>query len=139
MDAILALYMLGAVVSAASLSKLRSRLVLSSAKHPSLPGHSRLARRLSTLAPFYEYDETEFFRSDDAPEEIAALRRTGFMRLSEIFRERFADTVRLTAEVEDSISDLQFTNAYRVPFQYRRLVRRHLNAGAFVRSSDGVT
>jgi len=139
MDAILALYTLGAVASAASISKLRSRLALSCAKHPSLPGHSRLARRLASLAPFYEYDEAEFFGSDGAPQEIAALRRSGFMRLSGIFRERYAATARLTAEIEEGISDLQFTTAYRVPFQYRRLVREHLNAGAFVRSSDGVT
>ena len=139
MDAILALYALGAAASAASLTKLRRRLLLSSAKHFSLPGHSRLARRLASFAPFYEYDEAEFFRSDDAPEEVAARRRGGFMRLSEIYRQRFALTARLTAEVEDSISDLQFTSAYRVPFQYRRLVRQHLNAGAFVQSSEGVT
>lgn len=139
MDAILALYALGAVASAASLSKLRNRLELSRAKHPSLPGHSRLAQRLAALAPFYEYDENDFFRSDDAPEEIATLRRAGFMRLSEIYRTRFAATAALTAEVEAGLSDLQFTSAYRVPFQYRRLVRLHLNAGAFVRSSDGVT
>ena len=139
MDAILALYALGAAASAASLSKLRRRLVLSRAKHPSLPGHSRLARRLASLAPFYEYDETDFFRSDDAPEAIAALRRAGFMQLSEIYRQRFAATAGLTAEVEGSISDLQFTAAYRVPFQYRRLVRQYLNPDAFVQSSDGVT
>jgi glutamate-1-semialdehyde 2,1-aminomutase len=139
MDAILALYALGAAASAASLSKLRRRLVLSRAKQPSLSGHSRLARRLASLAPFYEYDETAFFRSDDAPEAIAALRRAGFMHLSEIYRQRFAATAGLTAEVEGSISDLQFTAAYRVPFQYRRLVRQYLNPDAFVQSSDGVT
>jgi glutamate-1-semialdehyde 2,1-aminomutase len=139
MDATLTLYAIGALVSAASLPTLKSRLELSSAKHRSFPRHSRLAQRLARLAPFYEYDEARFFRSDDAPEEIAALRHAGFMRLSAIYRERFANTVRLTAEVEDSISDLQFTNAHRVPFQYQRLVRRYLNAGAFVRSSDGVT
>src|SRR5271165_970763 len=139
MDAILALYALGAAASAASLRKLSRRLALSSAKHPSLPGHSRLAQRLASIAPFYEYDEAEFFRSDGAPDDIAALRRMGFMRLSEIYRQRFAATARLTAQVEDSISDLQFTSAYRVPFQYRRLVRRYLNAGAFVQSSEGVT
>jgi glutamate-1-semialdehyde 2,1-aminomutase len=139
MDAILALYALGAAASAASLSKLRRRLALSRAKHPSLPGHSRLARRLASLAPFYEYDQTDFFRSDDAPEAIAALRRAGFMQLSEIYRQRFAATAGLTAEVEGSISDLQFTAAYRVPFQFRRLVRQHLYPDAFVQSSEGVT
>ena len=32
----------------------------------------------------------------------------------------------LTAEVASSISDLQFTAAYRVPFQFSRFVREHL-------------
>ncbi len=139
MDAITALYALGAAALVGSLHKLRAQLVLSKAKHRSLSGHSRIARRIAALVPFYEYDDARFFRSDDAPEEIAARRRTGFMRLSAFSRERFRETLRLTAEIEADVSDLQFTGAYRVPFQYRRLVREHLEAGAFVRSSSGVT
>ncbi|MGH8653029.1 MAG: aminotransferase class III-fold pyridoxal phosphate-dependent enzyme [Gammaproteobacteria bacterium] len=135
----LILYALGAVALAALLQTLKTRLELSKAKHRSLSGHSRIARRIAALVPFYEYDEERFFRSDDAPDEIAARRRAGFMRLSALYSERFAETVRLTEEVEDSISDLQFTGAYRVPFQYSRLVRQHLKAGAFVRSSCGVS
>jgi len=113
--------------------------MLSKAKHRSLSGHSRIAQRIAALVPFYEYDDARFFRSDDAPEEIAVRRRAGFMRLSAFSRERFPETLRLTAEVEAGISDLQFTGAYRVPFQYSRFVREHLEAGAFVRSSSGVT
>src|SRR5262249_38204887 len=112
---------------------------LSRAKHPSLRGHARISRRIARLVPFYDYGEDRFFRSDDAPEEIASSRRAGFMRLSAIYRERFAETARLTAEVEPGISDLQFTAAYRVPFQYSRVVRQHLKAGSFVKSSSGVT
>ena len=41
---------------------------LSKAKHQSLTGHARMARRVASLLPFYEYDEARFFRSDDAPE-----------------------------------------------------------------------
>src|SRR5208283_3181212 len=63
----------------------------------------------------------------------------GFMRLAALYRERYARTLELTAEVEDGISDLQFTSAYRVPFQFSRLVRKHLKTGAFVESSSGVT
>ena len=37
------------------------------------------------------------------------------------------------------VSDLQFVETYRVPFQYSRLVRENLGAGAFVESSKGVT
>jgi glutamate-1-semialdehyde 2,1-aminomutase len=135
----LALYAVGAAALATSLVKLKTRLELSRAKHRSLSGHSRLARRVASLVPFYEYDESQFFGSDDAPADIVARRRAGFARLSELYRERFAETVRRTAEVEDGISDLQFTGAYRVPFQYSAFVRRHLKAGAFVQSSSGVT
>ena len=38
----------------------------------------------------------------------------------------------------DGISDLQFTDAYRVPFQYGGVVRQHLKSPAFVQSSAGV-
>jgi glutamate-1-semialdehyde 2,1-aminomutase len=139
MNTTLALYGVGALALTAALLKLKTRLELSRAKHPSLRGHSRMARRLATLLPFYEYDEEHFFRSDDAPDDVARTRRAGFMRLSALYRERFPETARLTAEVEPGISDLQFTAAYRVPFQYSRVVRQHLRGGSFVRSSSGVT
>jgi len=129
----------GAAALTASVLKLKKRLELSKAKHPSLRGHSRWARRVAAQVPFYEYDDARFFRSDDAPDEVAEQRRAGFMRLGELFAERFARTRALTAEVEGSISDQQFTSAYRVPFQYRRLVKQHLGAGSFVQSSSGVT
>jgi glutamate-1-semialdehyde 2,1-aminomutase len=134
----LAFYGLGVAALTASVETLRRRLALSKAKHPSMAGHSRLARRLATLVPFYEYDETAFFCSDGAPVEVAAQRRTAFMRLAALYEARFSETKRHTAEVIDSISDLQFTDAYRVPFQYSRFVRRHLNSGAFMQSSTGV-
>jgi glutamate-1-semialdehyde 2,1-aminomutase len=139
MSATSALQALGAAAFAASVGRLTSRLELSRAKHRSLAGHSRIARRLAALVPFYEYDEARFFSSDDAPEEIAARRRAGFMRLAALYAARFAATARYTAEVEDGISDLQFTARYRVPFQFSRFVRRHLRAGAFLQSSAGVT
>ncbi len=134
-----ALYSAGAAALATSLMKLKTRLELSKAKHWSLSGHARIARWLASLVPFYGYDEAQFFRADDPPEEIAARRRAGFMRLAEQYRTRFAETMRQTAEVADGISDLQFTEAYRVPFQFSRFVRQHLRAGAFVKSSSGVT
>jgi glutamate-1-semialdehyde 2,1-aminomutase len=135
----IAFYGFGGAAFAASLAKLKGRLRLSNGKHPSLAGHSRLARRMASLVRFYEYDDSRFFRVDGAPDEIAALRRAGFMRLADLYKTRFAKTVALTAEAADGISDLQFTAAYRVPFQFSRMVRRELKAGAFVQSSAGVT
>jgi glutamate-1-semialdehyde 2,1-aminomutase len=135
----LALYALGAAAVTTSLAKLKTRLELSKAKHRSLTGHARMARRIASLVPFYEYDEDRFFCSDGPPDEVAGRRRAGFMRLSGLYRERFAQTIALTAQARDGISDLQFTDAYRVPFQYSRFVREHLEVGAFVQSSSGVT
>jgi glutamate-1-semialdehyde 2,1-aminomutase len=135
----LALYALGTGAVTTSLVKLKNRLALSKAKHRSLTGHSRMARRVAALIPFYEYDERRIFRADNPPEEVAAQREAGFARLAQLYRERYATTARLTGEVRDGISDLQFTDAYRVPFQFSRYVRQHLQAGTFVQSSSGVT
>ena len=52
------------------------------------------------------------------------------MRLAALYRRALRRRrSRLTAEVEAGISDLQFTAAYRVPFQYSRFVRAHLDGG----------
>jgi glutamate-1-semialdehyde 2,1-aminomutase len=136
---VLAFYVLGATALAASLVTLKRRLQLSKAKHRSLAGHARIARRIVSFVPFYEYDESRFFCSDNAPAEMAARRRDGFMRLSTLYETRFGETNRRTTEVVDALSDLRFTQAYQVPFQYGRFVRRHLKIGAFVQSSAGVT
>jgi glutamate-1-semialdehyde 2,1-aminomutase len=135
----LAFYGLGATAVAASAYKLQRRLQLSKAKHPSLAGHARMARRIASLVPFYEYGESRFFCSDGAPAAIADQRRAGFMRLAALYETRFPKTTRLTAEVAERISDVQFTDAYRVPFQYSRYVRRHLRIGTFLQASAGVT
>ena len=123
----------------ALLPKLRLRLQLSRAKHRSVAGHSRMARRVARLIPYYEYGEERVFRVDDPPERIADSRRAGFMRLAAEFAARSPKNAALTAGVIDDISDLQFTSRYRVPFQFSAFVRRHFPGGAFVESSSGVT
>jgi glutamate-1-semialdehyde 2,1-aminomutase len=136
---LIAFYAVGGVALIALLAKLKARLELSKAKHRSLTGHARMARRIASLIPFYEYDDSQFFRSDMPPEEIASRRRAGFARLTNLYRARFAMTAGLTAKVKEGISDLQFVDAYRVPFQFSRYVREHLSAGAFFETSSGVT
>jgi glutamate-1-semialdehyde 2,1-aminomutase len=135
----LALYGVGAAAVATSLATIKRRLELSQAKHPSLAGHSRMARRLAAFIPFYEYDDQRFFCSDGAPADVAQQRRAGFERLAALYKTRFAESIQQTAEASQYISDLQFTGAYRVPFQYRRMVRANLPVGAFVQSTEGVT
>jgi glutamate-1-semialdehyde 2,1-aminomutase len=133
------LSLLSAAAAGYLIFRLWLRLRLSFAKHPSLRGHSRMAQRLSRWVPFYAYGEADFYRSDDAPEEVATRRKNGLLRLGRSLRERAPRTLALTKQVEGHISDLQFTSLYRVPFQYRELVQEELEVGAFVSESSGVT
>lgn len=133
------LYAAGAAALTASFAKIRTRLDLSKAKHASLTGHARLSRRVARLIPYYEYDGRKFFRVDNAPAEVAAQREAAFERLSELYRTRFAETAKRTAEIVDTVSDVPFVETYRVPFQFSRVVRERLRAGSFLQSSAGVT
>jgi glutamate-1-semialdehyde 2,1-aminomutase len=132
-------YVAAAVIVPILLRKVQLRLMLSRAKHPSLAGHARIARFIARLIPYYEYDETRFFSADDAPPETVAARRASFAQLSALYAQRFARGAALTRELAATVSDLQFTARYRVPFQYSRMVRQHLQGGAFLESSDGAT
>jgi glutamate-1-semialdehyde 2,1-aminomutase len=133
-----ALLALGALALIVSTVRLKSRLELSRAKHPSLTGHSRIARRVASLMPFYQYDDARIFSADGAPASVAAQRRDDFERLAALYRTRYTQTLRLTSDVKGLISDLQFTELYRVPFQFSRFVADRLPVGAFLESSSGV-
>jgi glutamate-1-semialdehyde 2,1-aminomutase len=129
----------GAVAATAVIApRVKARIELSRAKHRSLAGHSKMSRRVARLIPFYEFDIDEFFRSDGAPKDVATQRQDSFFRLAALYQQRFAQSKKATAEAATQISDLQFIQAYRVPFQYSRLVRENLGAGSFLQASSGV-
>jgi glutamate-1-semialdehyde 2,1-aminomutase len=136
---ILALSAVAITGAATVFPKLNARLALSRAKHRSLTGHSKMSRMVARLVPFYEFGIDDFFRSDGAPAEVALQRQDGFFKLAALYKERFPEGRRMTLHAAERISDLQFTEAYRVPFQYSRLVREHLGTSAFMTSSAGVT
>src|SRR3954453_122622 len=125
--------------AAVTFPKLQARLALSRAKHRSLTGHSRMSKMVARLVPHYEFDIDGFFRSDGAPADVAMQRRDAFFRLACLYEARYAKGRKMTAEAATHISDLQFTESYRVPFPYSRLVREHLSTSAFAACSSGVT
>ena len=135
---ILSLSAAAAVSAAAIFPKLKARLALSRAKHRSLTGHSKMSKMVAWLLPHYEFDLDHFFCSDGAPDDVALQRRDAFFRLARLYEERYAKGRAMTAEAAEHISDLEFTESYRVPFQYSRLVRENLGTGAFMESSAGV-
>jgi glutamate-1-semialdehyde 2,1-aminomutase len=117
---------------------LRRRLQLSLAKHPSLGGHARMARRIAAWLPRLAYDEARFFAADGAPTEVAARRRESLSRLGAWFREHCPRTLALGAEAAEGLPDLQFTGRYRVPFQYADVLGSQLRSGSFVQAASGV-
>lgn len=125
-------------VLTALLPSAHRRIQLSRAKHRSLAGHSRMAKRLARWLPGYSYDETIFFGCDDAPVDIQNQRRAAFFSVANLLQTRHRLSVETTAAARENISDMQFIAAYRVPFQFSRLVREHLKVGSFLSSADGV-
>ena len=142
MDETVALGTMGAIAFGAlawALPLATRRLELSRAKHRSLAGHARIAKRVAALIPGYAYSPEQFFNSDGAPLEVVLRRQVGFERLATLFAQRFPKSIAMTAQAREGISDLQFTSTYRVPFQYSPYLREHLKTGSFVRASSGVT
>ncbi|OYY44671.1 MAG: glutamate-1-semialdehyde 2,1-aminomutase [Gallionellales bacterium 35-53-114] len=134
----LALYGAGGLLLLSGLRRVKNRVELSLAKHGSLAGHPRNARRLASFLPDYSYDEAHAFGVDGAPEEITARRRIAFAALVAEFQSRYAQSLLATADVVSGLSDLQFISAYRVPFQFRRLADKGLKIASFVQSTAGV-
>ncbi|MCF8167164.1 MAG: aminotransferase class III-fold pyridoxal phosphate-dependent enzyme [Rhodoferax sp.] len=129
----------GSAALALTLVKVKARVELSLAKHRSLAGHPRTARRVAALLPSYCYELDASFSVDGAPPEIVARRKAAFALLLERIQQRYPKSLAASAEAAHSLSDLQFVSAYRVPFQFRALAAQGLKVGSFVQSSSGVT
>ena len=121
----------------APLRRVGARLLLSTAKHPSLRGHPRTALRVARQVPLVEYGEDEFFSVDGADLEVVDRRRAGFARLRDLFRARAPQTLARSAELAGGLSDVAFVDSYRVPFQFRRHVRRNIELGCLLAAADG--
>lgn len=134
----LVLYFIALIVAFYIAFKIFRRLQLSFAKHPSLRGHSKWSRRISRYVQFFEYGEEEFFASDGAPVEIVKQRQRGMARLKKNIQKKFPTTTAFSQSLEDSISDVRFTNAYKVPFPYRTHLAKELTSTSIVEESQGV-
>ena len=135
-DLYIALFII--VLAIFSLRKIYTRLQLSLAKHPSLRGHSKWSRRIASVIRTFEYDANQFFCSDGAPDSIAQNRRQGLGNLTQSVIIHSPETIAFSASLEDSVSDVRFTTAYRVPFPYRKYLSKELRLGSIIEESQGV-
>ncbi|MBC7728348.1 MAG: aminotransferase class III-fold pyridoxal phosphate-dependent enzyme [Microbacteriaceae bacterium] len=133
----LALAALAATLVATKAAK--RRVGLSLAKHPPLTGHARMGQRVVAQLPGYAYDAHRFFNADQAPAEAVSRRRAGLAGLAALFAQRYPRSLALSSQAAQGLSDLQFTGAYRVPFQFSPYLREQLKVASFVRESAGVT
>ena len=133
------LAVVGSAAAFAAFRKIKARAELSLAKHRSLAGHPRTARRLAALLPSYSYDEQMVFAVDGAPSEVVAKRKAAFESMVAEIGQRFPKTLAAGASVIDGLSDMQFVSAYRVPYQFKAMVKKGLKIGSFLQSSSGVT
>lgn len=142
MDQTLPLTVLSLSVSAALAAwlapKARRRLQLSRAKHRSLTGHSRMAKRLAAWIPGYRLEEAAFFGADGADEDLQSQRRAALDRLSTHFRTTVPQGAEMTAQAKMFLADLDFTGRYRVPFQFTDVIARALQTSSFIARSHGV-
>ncbi|MFO0691544.1 MAG: aminotransferase class III-fold pyridoxal phosphate-dependent enzyme [Myxococcota bacterium] len=120
------------------LGRAHARLALSRAKHPSLAGHVRIGKRIAGWLPYFEYDSREFLCADGCPAPITALRESALVRLASELGDKAPTTIEQTRVLREGLSDLAFTDAYRVPYPFRSQLRRHLRIGALTEASEGV-
>lgn len=130
----LAIATAGAVAGTALAVRRRARLSL--AKHSSLGGHPRMARRVARLIPGTVHDASTFARFDGAPEDVVSLRIAGFEHIAAQQLARSPRGLAMTHEAASVLSDLQFTSRYRVPFPFGDLVRDRLAPAMFYEASD---
>ncbi|MEO8313971.1 MAG: aminotransferase class III-fold pyridoxal phosphate-dependent enzyme [Pseudomonadota bacterium] len=117
--------------------RVAARLLLSRAKHRSLAGHPRWARRLARLVPCATYDDSLFFNIDGAPAGIVATRRAAFDALQASHAARYPKSTEATAALAPMVPDLDFTSRYRVPFQFSPYVMQRLGSASVLSASEG--
>jgi len=129
----------GSVALVGAARKIKNRAELSLAKHRSLAGHPRIAKRIAAQLPTYSYSAEEAFGLDGAVPSVVAGRQRAFASLVAQFSTRYARSREAGSEVAGGLSDLQFISAYRIPFQFRQLASEGLKIGSFAKASSGVT
>jgi len=113
------------------------RLQLSRAKHPSLRGHSNWARRVARLIPFFSYDQARFFACDGAPLDRAQQRRNALRELQTRTEQQCPATLAHCRAIQNSVSDVQFTSRYRVPFPFSEQLPECFKLGSMADETRG--
>jgi len=130
-------YIICSVLVVYTINRIRIRLQLSRAKHPSLRGHSKWSRRITRKIPYFSYNESHYFTCDGAPEAIALKRKTALNHLTKNVSKSCEKTIHYGNKLEKNISDIQFTSNYRIPFPFQKLLPKAFKLGSIVEETQG--
>ena len=86
----------------------------------------------------FNYDASEYFCSDGAPENIANQRKSGLNKLRLKVEITNPKTLNYCRDLEFTISDIQFTSNYRIPFPFKKLLPKAFKLGSIVTETSGV-
>ena len=95
----------------------------------------RLSRYLSGWVRARSYSDEEFFRADGVGEPWIERRKAGIDRLSRLFEAKHPRSRAWGEAIRDSLSDLRFTDANRVPFPFARVMRERFSLCSVVTES----
>jgi len=127
------LSLLAVLIGALLLKRLLSLLLGLSALAPT-PIASRL---LSKLVKSNDFDEEAFLSADGADARWVEQRRTALDTLAERLGAQSPRSQAWAAKIRNSVSDLRFADANRVPFQFARVMRERFNVAAVAERSEG--
>jgi glutamate-1-semialdehyde 2,1-aminomutase len=95
------------------------------------------SRRLSHWVGSRAYLGDAFFLADGAQRRWLERRRAGLERLAATLRERAPRSIDWGKSIQESFSDLRFTDANRVPFRFARVMRETFDLSTVVTASRG--
>lgn len=131
------LYILSSALGFYLIRKALIRLQLSRAKHSSLRGHSNWSRRIARVIPCFSYDEVSFFACDGAPLFVVQQRRNSLRQLQTRTEQACAETLAYCRSIQKSVSDVQFTSRYRVPFPFSQQLPECFKLGSMADETRG--
>ncbi len=93
---------------------------------------------LSYLMPEYSFNDHDFFRADECPEEVAIKREASFTQLLRHWNAAYPQSLEISSFLSQSFSDLRFTASNRVFLPFKKKLDGWCDPCTVVREAAGV-
>ncbi len=96
-----------------------------------------MSRYVSKFVGTRNLDHSGFLNADGAAEQYVGARREGLARLADELNSRSPASHDWGAQLQDSMSDLRFADANRVPFPFAAVMRETFNLASVAQRTEG--